>query len=91
MKNKDCPSIVPFLDVVDFYLRKEPDRGFSPAWKEFHRAALESMGILCKMLGQEGAQRDPGCIDTPRWSIRANACLEHKVPVDELKKEAKIK
>jgi hypothetical protein len=89
VKKKNCPSIVPFLNVVDFYLRNEPVHGLTPAWREFRRAALESMGILCTMLGRGGAEPDPGCIDTPKWSRQANFSLDHKVPADKLKKEAK--
>jgi hypothetical protein len=89
MKNKNCPSIVPFMNVVDFYLRNEPVRGFPPTWREFRRAALESMEILRNMLGQARPTPGPECIDLPKYSMRANVSLEHKVPVARLRREGK--
>jgi hypothetical protein len=95
--SKKVPRIVPFLDVVDTYLRKEPIHDFPKEWKQFNRAARECMTILIKMQPQtpisamfEGPPGGSQCPDWPTYQAYVNRYLKHRIPpADKSKKRKK--
>jgi hypothetical protein len=48
---KKVVSIVPFFDVVEFYLRKEDVSKLPKNWQKFNASAQECMAILKEILG----------------------------------------
>ena len=90
--NHKVINLWPFLDVVDKYLQHEPVHGFSPAWKSFHRAAMESMDHLKKILMYPpGPMPVPPCLWYPEWDGLANVVLRNRIPPKAVfKKEIKI-